>query len=87
MFNIDCRDFKVKIPNGYLVAVESADKENYPGIFIFFSKDGKEFSFDDLITIVEHNDSSETIQVDLYKKGQDDCVCTFGYESGEINNL
>jgi hypothetical protein len=86
MFNTNDRDFKVKVPNGYLVAVESADKECYPGIFIFFSKDGKEFSFDDLITIVEHNDCTGTIRVDLYQKGQDDCSYTFDYENGELSD-
>ncbi len=87
MFNIDNYDFKVKTPNGYLVAVESADKECYPGIFIFFSEDGKTFSFDNLITVVEHNSSTGMIQTDLYQKGQDDCSCTFGYETGELNTL
>lgn len=44
MFNVDEHDFKIKIHNGWLVATESADKEDYPGMLIYYSKDGKTFS-------------------------------------------
>ena len=83
MFNVDKHDFKIKIHNGWLVATESADKECYPGILIFYSKDGKMFSWDDLITVVEQNAENEKIHTGLFKKGRD-CCCIFDYEDGKL---
>lgn len=83
MFNVDKHYFKIKIHNGWLVVMESTDKECYPGMLIFYSKDGKIFSWDDLITVVEQNAENDKIQTDLYKKGCD-CCYIFDYEDGEL---
>ena len=83
MFNVDEHDFKIKIHNGWLVATELADKECYPGMLIFYSKDGKIFSWGDLIMVVEQNAENEKIHTSLFKKDCD-CCCVFDYEDGEL---
>lgn len=85
MFGVDEKDFKIKIHNGWLIVTESADKEDYPGLFVFFSKDGETFSMDNLITVVEQCVEENSIRTDCYKKGQDECAVWFDYETGEMN--
>jgi hypothetical protein len=84
MFNVDEHDFKIKIHNGWLVATESADKEDYPGMLIYYSKDGKTFSLDDLIAVVEQNAEDDKIQIDLYNKCREDYSYVFDYKDGEL---
>lgn len=84
MCNVGEHDFKVKIHNGWLIATGSADKECYPGMLIFYSKDGKTFSWYDLITVIEQDAVNDKIQTDLYKKGCEDCCHVFDYEDGEL---
>lgn len=50
MISITENDMKVKIPNGYLVCVPTGGADEYPGVGVFFSKDGKYVSWDDLVS-------------------------------------
>lgn len=84
MINVNEHDFKIKIHNGWLIATGSADKECYPGMLIFYSKDGKTFSWNDLIMVIEQDAVNDKIQTDLYKKGREDCCYVFDYEDGEL---
>lgn len=83
MCNIDPSTLKIEIPGGYLVC-EPHRESNFPGVWIYFSADGKQFSWDDLITVVEFNPSDNWIQTGMYTKGQEDCFANFCYDTGRM---
>ena len=60
--------FKVKIPNGYLMVEEKGTENEYPGVFISFSKDGKEFDINNIIACVEYDTFAEEIKTETYRK-------------------
>lgn len=53
MFVIDETTPKIAIPDGYFVCLPTGATDDYPGLGIFFSKDGKTVDWNDLISITE----------------------------------
>ena len=84
MFAIDEATPKIAIPNGYLVCVHTGGIDDYPGFGIFFSKDGKYASWDDLVSMTEYNSTFKNIQTVGFKKGSDDYVAAIRFEDGDI---
>lgn len=74
--------FKVKIPTGYIVAVEEGEEDSYPGVLIYYSFDGEHFSPDNLISAVEYETADEEIRIESYCKDYDDPVAIFSFENG-----
>lgn len=60
--------FTVKIPNGYLVVEEKGSENEYPGVYVSFSKDGKETYGEHMIACVEYNSDSGEIKTETYVK-------------------
>ena len=74
--------FKVKIPNGYLMIEEKGAENEYPGVFISFSKDGKGFDTSSMIACVEYDTSSEEIKTETYRKDFEEPNNIICYEDG-----
>lgn len=74
--------FKVKIPNGYLMVEEKGTENEYPGVFISFSKDGKEFDTNNIIACVEYDTFSEEIKTETYRKDFEEPNHIICYEDG-----
>ena len=84
MLVIDETTPKIAIPDGYLVCLPTGQHDSYPGFGIFFSKDGKYASWDDLVSMTEYNSTFENIQTLGFKKGSDDYVAAIRFEDGDI---
>lgn len=74
--------FKVKIPNGYLMVEEKGIECEYPGVYISFLKDGKEYDVSKIIACVEYDSCSEEIKTETYRKGFDEPHNIICYEDG-----
>lgn len=84
MFAIDEATPKIAIPDGYFVCLPTGQYDDYPGFGIFFSKDGKYASWDDLVSMTEYNSTFKNIQTVGFKKGGDDYVAAIRFEDGDI---
>lgn len=74
--------FKVKIPGGYLMVEEKGSENEYPGVFISFSSDGKEYDTDGIVACVEYDSCSEEIKTETYMKDYDEPNNIICYEDG-----
>lgn len=74
--------FKVKIPSGYLMIEEKGTEDEYPGVFISFSKDGKVYDVSQIIACVEYDTFSEEIKAETYCKKYDDPLNIVCWEDG-----
>lgn len=74
--------FKVKIPNGYLMVEEKGVENEYPGVIISFSQDGKELDANNIIACVEYDSSSEEIKTETYRKDFEEPNYIISYEDG-----
>lgn len=74
--------FKVKIPNGYLMVEEKGAENEYPGVFIAFSKNGKEFDVNQIIACVEYDSCAEKIKTETYTKDIEEPNNIICYENG-----
>lgn len=61
--------FKVKIPNGYLMVEEKGTEDEYAGVYISFSADGKEYDVSKIIACVEYDNVDEEIKTETYSNG------------------
>lgn len=77
-------DTKIKIPDGYLVCIKTGAADDYPGLGIFYSKDGKTADWDDLISITEYNSTFNNIQTVGYRQEQENYVAAIRFEDGDI---
>lgn len=84
MYELDETDMKVEIPGGYLVCLATGGSDDYPGVGVFFSKDGKTVDWDNLVSITEYNSTFDNIQIIGYQKGEEDYVARIRFEDGEI---
>lgn len=75
--------FKVKIPGGYLMVEAKGTETEYPGVFISYSKDGKEYDASKIIACVEFDSCAEEIRTETYREGIDEPNNIICYESGE----
>lgn len=58
--------FKVKIPGGYLIVEEKGAENEYPGVFISFSKNGNECDKNYMVTCVEYDSCAEELRTVTY---------------------
>ena len=84
MIPINEIDMKIKIPCGYLVCCPTGKTEDYPGIGIFFSEDGVNIDWNNLVSITEYNSTFGNIQTVGYKKNDENYVASVRFEDGDI---
>lgn len=84
MFVIDETTPKIAIPDGYFVCLPTGATDDYPGLGIFFSKDGKIVDWNDLISITEYNSVFKNIQTVGFRQGQENYVAAIRFEDGNI---
>ena len=84
MIPINEIDMKIKIPSGYLVCRPTGAMDDYPGLGIFFSKNGKTVDWNDLISITEYNSTFKNIQTVGFMQGQENYVAAICFEDGNI---
>lgn len=84
MIPINEIDIKIKIPGGYLVRRPTGETEDYPGIGIFFSEDGVNVNWNNLVSITEYNSTFNNIQTVGYKKNDENYVALVRFEDGDI---
>lgn len=77
-------DMKIKIPGGYLVCLTTGKTEDYPGIGIFFSENGVNVDWSNLVSITEYNSKFNNIQTVGYRQGQENYVAAIRFEDGDI---
>lgn len=77
MFVIDETTPKIAISDGYFVCLPTGATDDYPGLGIFFSKDGKTVDWNDLISITEYNSVFKNIQTVGFQQGQENYVLLF----------
>lgn len=75
--------FAVKIPGGYLVIEETGTEDEYPGVIIGFSKDGKNYDTHDIVASVEYDTCAEEIRTDVYSKCSHEPISIIRYEDGK----
>lgn len=74
--------FKVKTPIGYLMVEAKGVEDEYPGIFISFSKDGNKYDVSQIIACVEYDTCSEEIKTECYRKDFEEPNNIICYEDG-----
>ena len=74
--------FKVKTPIGYLMVEAKGVEDEYPGVFISFSKDGKKYDVSQIIACVEYDTCSEEIKTECYRKDFEEPNNIICYEDG-----
>lgn len=74
--------FKVKTPIGYLMVEEKGAEDEYPGVFVSFSKDGQNFDVSQMIACVEYDSCSEEIRTEVYRKDYDEPNHIIRHEDG-----
>ena len=74
--------FKVKIPNGYLMVEEKGVENEYPGVFISFSEDGKEYDVNNIIACVEYDAYEKEIKTETYIKDCEEPNHIICYDDG-----
>lgn len=73
-------EFKVKIPDGYLIVEEKGAYDDYPGVFVSLCRDGEEFH--ELIACVEYDSVAEEIKTETYTKDEDEPNHIICFEDG-----
>lgn len=61
--------FRVKIPGGYLMVEAKGVENEYPGVYISFSEDGKTYDVSNMVACVEYDSCSEEVRTATYRKG------------------
>lgn len=78
--------FKVETPMGFLMVEEKGTVDEYPGVYISFSKDGKEFDANqmnmNMIACVEYITGGHEIHTETYIKDREDPVDIREWETG-----
>ena len=72
---------KIKIPGGYLVVEEKGTVDEYPGIYVNFSKDGETIEADDSIAMIEY-DKDDGIQTVVDVKGKEEPIAIIVNKDG-----
>ena len=74
--------FKVETPMGFLMVEEKGVFNEYPGVFISFSKDGKAYDVSQMIACVEYITGEHEIHTETYIKEREDPVDIREWETG-----
>ena len=73
--NVPAADrFRVKIPGGFLMVEEKGVENEYPGVYISYSKHGREYDVNNIVACVEYDTCAEVIKTEAYKKEKEDPV-------------
>ena len=73
---------KIKTPAGYMIVEEKGTEDEYPGIYVSFSKDGKGKDIGTLIATVEYDSLSGVHQTVAYAMEQDEATNVVVWETG-----
>lgn len=65
----ETKSFAVKTPLGYIIVEAKGTEEDYPGVYVSFSKDGSVPSPDGIIACVEYDTITEEIKTVDYTHG------------------
>lgn len=74
--------FRVKTPVGYLMVEEKGAENEYPGVFVSFSGDGKEYDVSEIIACVEYDTGSGEIKTETYVKDEEQPVDILEWKEG-----
>jgi hypothetical protein len=64
--------FKVKTPVGYLMIEQKGTENEYPGVYISFSNEGKEADIGNVVACVEYDNNSKKLMTTTYQKEVDE---------------
>ena len=73
---------KIRIPTGYLIVEEKGAEDEYPGVFISFSKDGVTYSDNNAIATVEVDTPTGEIQTVTYIQNEEEPNYIIDYRTG-----
>ena len=73
---------KIRIPTGYLLVEEKGAEDEYPGVFISFSKDGVTYSDNNAIATVEVDTPTGEIQTVTYIQNEEEPNHIIDYRTG-----
>lgn len=73
---------KIRIPTGYLIVEEKGVEDEYPGVFISFSKDGVTYSDNNAIATVEVDTPTGEIQTVTYIQNEEEPNHIIDYRTG-----
>jgi len=76
------KKFKIKIPNGYLMIEEKGVENEYPGVYVSFSEDGKAYGVGNIIACIEYDTCSEEIKTETYRKDFEEPCNIVTWEDG-----
>lgn len=76
------KKFRVKTPAGYLMVEAKGAYDEYPGVYISFSKNGKEYDAGNMIACVEYITGENEIRTETYVKDREDPVDIREWETG-----
>ena len=74
--------FRVKTPKGYLMVEAKGVEEEYPGVFISFSEDGKTYDVSNMIACVEYLTGDDEISTETYVKDMEEPNHMIVWEDG-----
>lgn len=72
----------IKIPTGFLIVKEKGTENEYPGVYISFSHDGKNYADNTAIATVEVDTPTEKIQTVTYQKDKEEPSHIIDYLTG-----
>lgn len=76
------QEMKIRIPTGYLIVEEKGAEDEYPGVFISFSKDGVTYSDNNAIATVEVDTPTGEIQTVTYIQNEEEPNHIIDYRTG-----
>lgn len=79
--------FKVRIPSGYLMVEEKGTLDEYPGVYVMYSKDGKTFDASQMVVCAEYDTGAGSILETTYVEGRDEPVNILDWETGRDKAL
>lgn len=74
--------FKVEIPNGYLMVEAKGTVDEYPGVFVSYSREGNSFDMDNIISCTEYCNCDEEIKTETYRKDFEEPTSIICWEDG-----
>lgn len=84
--------FKVKTPIGYLMVEAKGVEDEYPGVYVSFSKDGKDYDVSNMVACIEYDtgceyedeeDAQNGLLIETYMPVRDDPTHVIKWGDGE----
>ena len=76
------KKIKVRIPNGYLMIEAEGIEAEYPGVYVSYSKDGKNYDTSKPIACIEYDTHTGEILTETYAMGRNNPCHIITYENG-----